>query len=687
MEHKLSLYKLGEIMRKKAFLFIFSILIFQFVNFPFYFKPTLVKSSSPPANGDWIVDDLTIIENDDIELNGSIIIESGGILILKNSIIRFMIVPDYSHIVTVSSGGNLTLIDSTLTTVSQDTDIYNKFTYYITLESGSICEINGGEISHAGANPNWGWDEGGLVIKTNDVIIRGCTFTENFIGITIKGSNLEIDDCVFDNNIIGIINWWGSNLLFSNNELINDGFWINGGTAQELETYTFDSNTINSKALYFILELDDLQIIDGLYGEIIIAFCNNIEIINSSVDGIVVWASNDVEINNCEIKNLDFGIRIYGESKRVDVIDCKFNHCTHPIHIWGYNITITNNELHNNIGLLHVEVESKDVLIDNNTITGTTYGSAIYSWGSRVKIINNEIYNCFTYSAIEIRGGWSDIQSEGGNNTFIQRNIMSGFNNAINILTSVNLTIAENIILNSHTGINLENVLNANVTLNTIKLNTYGLVIDSDSSNVLITLNNFIGNTYSAKDMGSNSFDNGIIGNYWSDYTGIDSNQDNIGDTPYEIDSNSKDNYPQMSPLNLHFFTYFISPLYGDIISGQVTIQWAPVEEILGEEFTYSLYYSIDEGVSWNTIAEDLVNSSYIWDISDFDITESVKLKIIACNSIGLESISYSGTFSINNTKTAGNNFVTGLITISLVMIIFYAFIPIIIDKRKKNKR
>jgi hypothetical protein len=40
------------------------------------------------------------------------------------------------------------------------------------------------------------------------------------------------------------------------------------------------------------------------------------------------------------------------------------------------------------------------------------------------------------------------------------------------------------------------------------------------------------------------SWDDGSVGNYWSDYTGKDYNEDGIGDTPYIIDANNKDNYP-----------------------------------------------------------------------------------------------------------------------------------------------
>jgi len=48
-----------------------------------------------------------------------------------------------------------------------------------------------------------------------------------------------------------------------------------------------------------------------------------------------------------------------------------------------------------------------------------------------------------------------------------------------------------------------------------------------------------------------NIWDNGWEGNYWSDYTGKDRNGDEIGDTPYVIDENNRDNYPIMNPWTL----------------------------------------------------------------------------------------------------------------------------------------
>ena len=45
-------------------------------------------------------------------------------------------------------------------------------------------------------------------------------------------------------------------------------------------------------------------------------------------------------------------------------------------------------------------------------------------------------------------------------------------------------------------------------------------------------------------------WDNGKVGNYWSDYNGTDANHDSIGDSPYVIDPLDRDLYPLMqSPV------------------------------------------------------------------------------------------------------------------------------------------
>ncbi len=46
------------------------------------------------------------------------------------------------------------------------------------------------------------------------------------------------------------------------------------------------------------------------------------------------------------------------------------------------------------------------------------------------------------------------------------------------------------------------------------------------------------------------SWDNDNVGNYWGEYSGLDKNNDGIGDSPYIIDENNKDNYPLMNSFD-----------------------------------------------------------------------------------------------------------------------------------------
>jgi parallel beta-helix repeat protein len=83
--------------------------------------------------------------------------------------------------------------------------------------------------------------------------------------------------------------------------------------------------------------------------------------------------------------------------------------------------------------------------------------------------------------------------------------------------------------------------------------------------------NNFVNDTVSSSVSYSieNVFDNGYVqngfGNYWSDYSGDDlfwgayqnmTGEDRIGDTPYVLDANNKDNYPLMLPWTSRFALY-----------------------------------------------------------------------------------------------------------------------------------
>jgi parallel beta-helix repeat protein len=86
---------------------------------------------------------------------------------------------------------------------------------------------------------------------------------------------------------------------------------------------------------------------------------------------------------------------------------------------------------------------------------------------------------------------------------------------------------------------------------NNITDNQVGIDFQMDSSSNRIYYNNFANNEVHFEDTSVNFWDNGTVGNYWSDYTGIDWDGDGIGDTAYIIDENNQDNYPLIEPYDI----------------------------------------------------------------------------------------------------------------------------------------
>lgn len=141
------------------------------------------------------------------------------------------------------------------------------------------------------------------------------------------------------------------------------------------------------------------------------------------------------------------------------------------------------------------------------------------------------------------------------NNTAILKNrIMNSAAGGIYLSNSLNFSIRHNLIAaNPHFNIGLQGSTNSTIAENVIAHSAFGIRIFF-SNNIAVYNNNFVNNTNNAFNLGSIVTWNSRLpagGNYWSNYNGVDSNDDEIGDTSYIIDTNNIDQYPLIRPLTL----------------------------------------------------------------------------------------------------------------------------------------
>ncbi len=177
------------------------------------------------------------------------------------------------------------------------------------------------------------------------------------------------------------------------------------------------------------------------------------------------------------------------------------------------------------------EVRTNNVSICGFAISGGDRGIML-SGGSFSNISNNYISknNC----GIELF--FSDT-------TLVENNTVFDNSNSIELVFSNDNCISRNNISNSVIGIELIYSDVNNISNNTVLKNGAGIRLSSSNSNTICD-NNIINNIRQAEVFG----DSGNVwdGNYWSDYDGMDNDNDGIGDTPYQIKRDVEDKHPYM---------------------------------------------------------------------------------------------------------------------------------------------
>jgi YVTN family beta-propeller protein len=257
----------------------------------------------------------------------------------------------------------------------------------------------------------------------------------------------------------------------------------------------------------------------------------NITFNSPNGSGIEVSGSDQLISNNV-IDNLVTGVQCSGSYNQI--IDNNLVGDTTCIFLSGSCNSIKDNSVSTNEGTGIILNYANTNVICNNVISGSFFLTSADS---------NLIYNNSMdgHGYLEL----GDYPNGQASNNFIAGNTLGA-----------NLTYAWAVLI----GYGSENVLYGNLIDNNggIGLALGGTDIEVDNN--LIYYNMFVNNSKNFganwQVIGTNSFDNGSVGNYWGDYqtkypSANEVNDSGIWNTPYLVYNNVSDNYPLMAPFDI----------------------------------------------------------------------------------------------------------------------------------------
>ncbi len=424
-----------------------------------------------------------------------------------------------------------------------------------------------------------------LVIERSDIVVDGAGYrlegADYGNGIKLDGvSNVTIRNLEVRGFNYGIYLYNTSNNAFYGNNVTGNyyyGFYISHSS-----NVTLYENMVSTNG-------------EGAYhgyASIYIAYSSNCSIRlnniteNRYLDGIEFWSSSLNYVYNNNISDNYFGIRIFSSNNNTfygnDITANKYEG------IWlseSANNTLYNNSLNGNGYGFNIQgyefshyqndinisnlVDNKPVyyLINQHNVTVNASHFAV-GWLAFINSTNASVEGLnLTKNGQGLLLAYTN-NSRIIDNTIIENydglllfksvnNVISGNDIARNNYRGIyfyeysdNNEISENNIMdNVNEGIYLSDSSNNLVYGNTIANSEYGIEVYGVNNEIY--LNNFVNNTQQVDSYDfSNSWDNGMEGNYWSEYNGTDHNFDGIGDVWIEIDTNNVDHYPLMGMFN-----------------------------------------------------------------------------------------------------------------------------------------
>ncbi|MFX1494366.1 MAG: nitrous oxide reductase family maturation protein NosD [Promethearchaeota archaeon] len=242
-------------------------------------------------------------------------------------------------------------------------------------------------------------------------------------------------------------------------------------------------------------------------------------------------------------------------------------------------------------------------VVINNTFEGNINGIRIASLARKINITTNRFRN--NNDGIEIFGcnenhmfnNFGQLNGDGihilggSDNKIIGNKLINNIHSGIYFENSIDNTLIGNIISNNDIGILFDYSRTNIISGNTITSHTWGIWFQNNANNNVVYNNTFAINGEHVHIINSvNSFDNGVLGNFWDDYEGFDCDNDGIGETSYES-GGVIDRYPICYILD----TFLPNITIVNLKDGDIFGQESPSFTLLIQEYLLdSQWYQID---------------------------------------------------------------------------------------------
>jgi len=249
--------------------------------------------------------------------------------------------------------------------------------------------------------------------------------------------------------------------------------------------------------------------------------------------------ANNIVISNLNICGSDYGVDITGNN--CQLIDNNIQAFDSGIINLGSNQDFTGNNITGNKSQWGMLCWGNNILVSRNIFDN--YMCCIMNSANNITIEKNIFANCQLKRENDYSSG---VRLYICQNCNIYGNVFEHLNAGIIYESASNTSVYNNTLAHNLAGVRLANYSFWNSTPGSNNLFFDNIFTDNQKQVVIITTRLGMSNRPNGTD--TVTWDNGTIGNYWSDYQtkypDATQNSNETYDTPYVIDANNKDNHP-----------------------------------------------------------------------------------------------------------------------------------------------